>query len=499
MDFIARLHTALAVQDRDKRNRAIAAVADELNAAEIQEALQRVVGMRISDRQSVLAQLFARWGSIDPHAALAFVKILSKSSDRREAVEAIINGWTETDPDAVEQWIAALPDGSEKSLAWQALIIAEGAVDPQRAISHLANVNLGWRNGEPVIHAIFDRWAKDNPAEAARFADQIASPGLKTEALRIIARQWAEADVAAAVQWADSLRDVMTPGRPTDHGLSVTAGADRTNALNALLETWIARDATAAVDWLAELPQGIERVALICRACGVNEEAVQDPEIAMRLAALLPEGMHREGAIISFLERWAVNAPMDELAWAQQQTNRNIQRSALRDLVPVLQGAGLRAALDFASTLPESAKWIFQLSASSQMAEPATVASWLMQQPNNQEYIPQMAAAWAAKDPAGTSEWLQTLPAQAKDAALVGIVERTVKNSEFPSVHSPIPFENAAEFASQIDNPKAREAALEPLAKAWLKARPDAAREWLQAAPIAQSLKEQWLKPEGSK
>jgi hypothetical protein len=240
-------------------------------------------------------------------------------------------------------------------------------------------------------------------------------------------------------------------------------------------------------------------VALICRACGVNEEAVQDPEIAMRLAALLPEGMHREGAIIGFLERWAVNAPMDELAWAQQQTNPNIQRSALRDLVPVLQGAGLRAALDFASTLPDSAKWIFQFSASSQMVDPATVASWLMQQPNNQEYIPQMAAAWAAKDPAGPTVWLQTLPAQAKDAALAGIVERTAKNSEFPFLRSPIPFESAAEFALQISNLQAREAALEPLAKAWLKASPDAAREWLQAAAIAQSLKEQLLKAEITK
>jgi hypothetical protein len=115
MDFIARLHTALAVQNRGKRNRAIAAIADELDAAEIQEALQRVAGMHISDRQAVLAQLFARWGAIDPHAALAFVKSLSKSSDRREAVEAIINGWMETDSDAVEQWIGALPEGSEKA------------------------------------------------------------------------------------------------------------------------------------------------------------------------------------------------------------------------------------------------------------------------------------------------------------------------------------------------------------------------------------------------
>src|SRR5436190_1200759 len=41
MDFVARLHTALGIQGREKRDRAIARIADDLNAAQLQEAVQR--------------------------------------------------------------------------------------------------------------------------------------------------------------------------------------------------------------------------------------------------------------------------------------------------------------------------------------------------------------------------------------------------------------------------------------------------------------------------
>ena len=90
-------------------------------------------------------------------------------------------------------------------------------------------------------------------------------------------------------------------------------------------------------------------------------------------------------------------------------------------------------------------------------------------------------------------EWLRTLPPAITDPALNAVVQRAVKDLEWHSSSSLIPLSTAADFAAQIGNSQARETALESLANAWLKASPDAAREWLNSAPLSTSVKQRLL------
>lgn len=100
--FFDRLHQAMGISNREKRQRTIAGLADNLESAQIRDALNRVAQSRIPDRKEVMAQLFAYWGELKPLAAIEFSKTLPRASDKREALVAILNGWMETESAAAE-------------------------------------------------------------------------------------------------------------------------------------------------------------------------------------------------------------------------------------------------------------------------------------------------------------------------------------------------------------------------------------------------------------
>ena len=133
-DFPTRLHEALTSGNERKRWRAINAIADDLDPAQIQAALAEVEKLHIRERPAILMQLLGRWAAKDPKGALSYAMSLQKVTERNQAVAAAIGGWAEQDPRGAEDYASHLPAGRLKDQAYQALIGSIAGSDPEHAL-----------------------------------------------------------------------------------------------------------------------------------------------------------------------------------------------------------------------------------------------------------------------------------------------------------------------------------------------------------------------------
>jgi hypothetical protein len=491
--FFDRLHEVLGVSNRAKRERIIAGLADDLDATQIREAITRVSQIRIANRKEVLAQLFARWGELDPHAAIAFAESLPKASDRHDATEAILNGWVDTDRQAAENWARALPNGRLKSMAWQAIVVAQAAEDPMRALTLAQEVELSWADLGNIGDVIFGAWAVRDSAGAATQADRLPQGPLKMDAQCIIAKQWAEIDPASAIAWAQSLPDLLPNESDGFGGRTTSMGAERSNTAKRIIETWLKRDSGGAIRWLSELPDDPWKTLMITDACSQNTETTHDPDVALRLANLFPQGGRREEALQYTAERLGQIHPESALALLSPEMDEKAKGPIMSGLAESLKGETLLAALRQAQTGG------FPLEGITRWADPATAADWAAQQPYHEKYLPQVAGAWMAKDPDRGAEFVRNLPAPMKDAALSRAVENSLYGRMNSAPEMADQYDRIAGWAAEIADPALRQTTYRNLAQAWIRFEPESGRRWIESAPLSPGTKSELLKARDAK
>ena len=248
-EFISRLHDALSIPSRGKRERAMSAIADDLDATQVCAALAQLDKTHISQREQMRARLLAHWGELDPAAAIDYALALPRAPQSRDAVNAIVNGWAEKDADAAAGWIAKLPDSAMKESALETLIKTVAGTDPKTAFTHLRSAPLMNVRGTPwkwlgLVNSVFSGWADKNPLEAATAAAGL-DKSFRDTALSIVGARWANTDIDSAMAWAHTRSNDLAKQR-------LGASTFATNAVTGALETWLHRDPEVAMAWLEE-------------------------------------------------------------------------------------------------------------------------------------------------------------------------------------------------------------------------------------------------------
>ncbi|MDQ3621609.1 MAG: hypothetical protein M3463_03845 [Verrucomicrobiota bacterium] len=491
-DFFSRVHMALSLRSSDKRARALSTITDGLDAAQIQDALARLQNSRISNRDEIIVQLFARWGGIDPQAAMESARGLSKTSESRQAMLAVLGGWVGKDAGAAERWVAELPDGLLKNSARESLIGAIAINDPKHACTLARDLSPSWPASQKLAESIFLEWAGTNPREAAAHAAELPPGGLRNSALRVVANTWAEMNVAEALAWAESEPDPDLEIRPV--------GSVGPSLLTAVLQTWVKKDSQAVARWLEQLPDGEKKAALSSNACTFLMSAPPNPQVTMDLAMMLPEGAQRDAALQQSAQQIAWWDPAAGLACVRQQSDPHVRKTILSGLISHLSGDDLRSALHFAEGLPGHGKEdVISIerdggTRSWRLTDPATLAAWAVKQPNNQESLSRIATAWAEEDPESAAEWLRSLSGPAKDKALQRIFDRSVARIPGNSAYlTATHFQTTERWVSMMNDQQARQSAYEKLARTWLDMDAESARAWLSASPLPRDLKERVL------
>lgn len=490
LEVFKRLHLALGIQDPEKRERAIGNLADNLDAAQIRAALERLAGSRIPFRKEAMAQLFARWGEIEPLAAMEFALELRRSSDRSDAVSAVLDGWMERDPAAAEKSVRALPGGPVRNAAWRAMITACAAVDRSHAIALAEQMRFGWAPTD-VAESIFGTWALDDPQSAAANAVQLSEGWLRTESLKIVAGQWAEADPEQAITWACSLPDQLIPEPPEAAASTTMCGADRTTTVRDIMEVWLKHDEDAVVHWLSELPDDPWKKFMIFAAGERNTELLS-PRSAVQLAELLPDGEGRAQMLINAARRMCeqdVRTGTDILTYATDQKSRVMIMSGL---AKELKGDDLIEALRQVDSTGASPGTFWR------WADPETAARWAAQQPNANPYLFGSATEWMAKDQEHAEEFVRALPVSQRD----GVYSQMIQDSLYRGFRSQQEvvsnFEKMSRLIPEIVDPNAKQTAYRKLAARWIEVDAASGRRWLDSIPIPAAEKAGMLKPQAA-
>ncbi len=253
-----------------------------------------------------LVRAITQWSTFDPEAATRFVA--ARPLDRGPVARSLTlasHAWGQTNPNAALAWASALPVNDPRYLpALQGVWEGWTEADPAQAGTALRQALFGGANNRPPVElagAVARQWAQADPAAAAQWAAGLPpGGGARGAALYQVATVWALADAPEAARWAATL-----PGG---------GGETRVRIWREIINDWADNDPPAAGTWLGTLPPGRDHD----EAVGAYLPKVEpvEPERALAWAATVGDPEIRAGQVQDVLSRWVRRDPPAARSWA---------------------------------------------------------------------------------------------------------------------------------------------------------------------------------------
>lgn len=466
-DFDERLKAVFATGNRLKRKRIVAAIADELDATQIREALAKMEKLHGTEQREIKKRLYLRWGAIDPEAALEHAR---KLKEYDLAVGPLIKGWVAKDRDEARAAIEKIPEEGMRKQAASSLIEALSETDPKEAFE-LAG-KLGAHSD--YLETLFKNWTAKSPEEAAAYSTKDMPDGDKRAAVRAVAKAWAETDLPRAVQWLESLLEKDT-----------AAGSGIRSPFALILAKWMDNDSDGAIRWIEGRPNDSKSEALLAEASVETMFQTRDPLLSTKIISLLPPGDSRKMAFNNLMYQWGLDDPEGAIDWMENQSE-DVQRDVLPPLAWQFGESDPERAIKFVAKLGEKGAEVLDRVISAWASrQPAAAAEWVRGQPVNPDLLAAVANQWVQRDSARATEWINSVEdSPAKDSALGQIAER------FTSSHPEI----AVEWVAGIRDEKARKNAYKDVVDFWIYSDPIAVRKWLATAPLPEDMKTRFEK-----
>jgi hypothetical protein len=307
-------------------------------------------------------------------------------------------------------------------------------------------------------------WAALDAPAAAAWVCALSDPEAARELARFVLPALAETDVSAALALAgsrdDAFREAVLPSLLEPLAKADPATALRTYGptlwkngqgfwqLRDTISEWSRRDPAAALAWLTAQPTGDQADQLSHWISTLAQTTEERRALATVLAAnpAIPQGREALGNIFF---SWGTDKPADALAWLNQLPDPDLRLSLL-----------VRAGNSRYTDNPEKS---------------LPLALALPPGQNRNRSITSVLTAWAEIDPSATLAWINTQndPALAPAAlAVQGALLAHIARDE--------PATALAEWAA-LSDPRAKQAAIQPIVEAWGKTDPAAALQWANA------------------
>ncbi len=322
----------------------------------------------------------------------------------------------------------------EMLFAGHMLMTRFGAEDSKGAMSYLKTLDMfGQGFGTATVLATM---ATKDPLAAAEFFKDESNPLLNVPQSAgfmagAVAKEWAKKDPAAALEWAQGLRDGLRGG-----------------ALGSIIGSMAIEDPAKAAEKVAslKLDAGDDRKGVYGQVA--QSWAARDPQAALEWAGSLPAGAEKEEATRRSLDSWANSDP-----------------------------TAAAAHLDSLSDAAEKQKLMGAVTGPWARRDPAGTAEWLTQQPEGkgrEEGTRNVMWMWTATDPTAASTWLNEQPSgSSKDEGIVTLANQTFANDP----------EAAMAWNATISDPLKRGIQLKSGVQNWMKKDEAAARQWVESTP----------------
>lgn len=122
--------------------------------------------------------------------------------NRGQAVDALVQGWMQKGPRAVANWATNLSDQDPQLKAGivNRVVNRLAKVDPNGSIDLAMSLPEG-EHRQRAVETLADEWSEREPADAARWVDNLTDPNLKAEAMAEVVNNWARSDPEQAAAW----------------------------------------------------------------------------------------------------------------------------------------------------------------------------------------------------------------------------------------------------------------------------------------------------------
>lgn len=309
-----------------------------LSSGELSREIIRLEHLPVGERAAETLLLFARWGEVDPLAALAQANAYGVAGEAARC--EVLKSWSTNDPHAAADWFGrnagqftGVQQGksvSEREIASSSVARVWAKQDPQAALAWAAS-----RGPEAAraVGAVLGETVLEDPALAIRLAES-ADVSLLKPASGEIAWQWAGKDFSAAEKWirtlpADcqdsamakaisslSLSDPEKAARQLD---TMRDGVERERAVGIVMRQLAKEDPAVAERWLDSQASDTARRAGAVSL--VSAMAVEDPAGARGLLDVLQPGPARDGAAAAYIRSASAARPEDLLELASGLSN----------------------------------------------------------------------------------------------------------------------------------------------------------------------------------
>lgn len=404
--------------------------------------------------------------SEDPAHALQFFNRLSPS-EREASIASLVSGWD--DPEAAIAWVGELPKGPLRESGFLSIINLLSTASPREA-AQLAMRELNSSDStSSAAYTLIRQWADADPAEAMDFVDASPSSPFKKKALEVIEGEFA---TRAPEEYLDRLLEKQ----------DFSNLGSIWSASNALFK----KDPHAFQEWFTKNWRDIpaEQISQV-----IWGPTTADPELGVKLLALLPEGSHTDSAYQSAGSNWGQKDMEAARRYMETLPPGTARERFQIGLIATLASSDLAAALKEAEKMTnpkQQSQLLSNIASNSQNIE--EVAAWLQARPESKQtksLYQTLTSQWVFRDSKGAATWIEKLPEGAGKEESVRIYALHIVENE-PQA--------AIQWAGKIHDEKEREKTLTSIASRWKDIDKAAAEAWIKDSPLPEKIKESYLK-----
>jgi hypothetical protein len=349
---------------------------------------------------TMLGLVATRWVEVAPHHLFDTLVAASKGLETlpvQELARVLVSEWPKRDPEAA---IAAFNEPAAMGMwhAWRLeLAAAILDTDVERGLHLMAEWHI---ENNAVGLSAAAKWAAADPRHAAEFTPANSTGYMAQETMKVIGKEWAKTDPAAALAFAATRPGGLSAAlvttvlvewaaRDPDEAAQWLAGADGQtgNRLTpAFVKGWAETDTASALAWCADNLTGSNLVAAVEGA--IAGAAEKDVAGAAALVTAMEPSPARAAAAVAVARQWyGGDRPLqpEAVAW-------------IVGLDPVSAGPVASGLLERA--IPGS--------------DPKTIAAAFLAAANSGRipdvYYLNVAGALVAQDPPAALDWASQLP-----------------------------------------------------------------------------------------
>jgi hypothetical protein len=482
------------------RRRKFSAAISALRAEEMREALSMI---RRLDRQvanNLVRQIFTRWAEINPAQAAQYATASIYEDWSWHALRATMDVWSANAPERAVEWIVTLRDQDVISSSLRAFLFAVAESDPQRALrlkrdlasdsrlARLPRAEFGWFD-----HNIFAAWGRRSGSEAAKAALTLPEPSERRSAIRGALNGWASRDLQAALRFAGTVRQPLSPidaveaiiiGQPNIDPeelaagiLELPAGPVRTAALSKAMERIAESDPALAQRLIAEVPPSAAANQMHSIVAGAL--AARDPQAAAAFLAGVPRGRCRDEDFLKVGRSWARSDLDAALQWAANVPVEKLQQSAVSGALETWADTEPSSAATWAIThLSEekAADMLSSICGEWSRSDLTGALDWALALPDGKSRsasLQRLLGPLAANEPARAMQLFSELPEDSQSTAASEIAEQWARKDPTSAAH----------WTLRLADESVRDNALGTVMQQWIAEDISSAENWVRALP----------------